>query len=374
MFIKRRLITNTAKSTVTELDGKYIINGIPITVDNATMNNILYPADENEKGMPSMVGKPMSLTHPEDADGRNVSIFSPEGIDFYSGGKVTQVYNKDGTWYANASIDKKKLKSSDEGEYFANRLDANQPIGVSTGLTFHKNNESGDGYEMVARNMEFDHLAMLHESEQPAGGDATVMRFNGEDVEVCNFDDFVVNSEQEPLNESAFNKLVEKLKGVFAPAQDKGYNSQEFDVNQPNEGSIMNRDEMLEALGLATNSQVTDDELKTLMKSKLAANASEGFTKEDVESIVSVAIKPLSDLLTANANKELDQVAEQVAALNKGLDADDAKALGLEKAKAFLAANGKEFVADGYGGPQSRTTQNNSDDGEYRSQKPGIEE
>ena len=136
----------------------------------------------------------------------------------------------------------------------------------------------------------------------------------------------------------------------------------------------MNRDEMLEALGLATNSQVTDDELKTLMKSKLAANASEGFTKEDVQTIVNAAIKPLADQLTANADKELNEVAEQVAALNKGLDANDAKALGLEKAKAFLAANGAEYVAPGYAGPQSRTTQTNSDDGEYRSRKPGLEE
>jgi hypothetical protein len=224
---------------------------------------------------------------------------------------------------------------------------------------------------MIARNMSFDHLAMLHESEKPAGGDATVMRFNGEDVQVFNIDDI---EQQEPLNESAFNKLVEKLKGVFAPLTDKGYNSQEFDVNQQNEDLIMDRSEMLEALGLATNSQVTDDELKTLMKSKLASNASEGFTKEDVESIVNAAIKPLADQLAANADKELNEVAEQVAALNKGLDAEDAKALGLEKAKAFLAANSAEYVAAGsnaqHGG---RTAQINSDDGEYRGRKPGIE-
>jgi hypothetical protein len=137
----------------------------------------------------------------------------------------------------------------------------------------------------------------------------------------------------------------------------------------------MDRSEMLEALGLTANSQVTDDELKTLMKSKLAANASEGFTKEDIESIVNAAIKPLSDQLTANADKELNEVAEQVAALNKGLDADDAKALGLEKAKAFLAANSAEHVAEGYNAQHGgRAAGTNSDDGEYRSRKPGIEE
>lgn len=364
------LATNTSKTTVKKSDGKYQINGIPITVDGAIMNNIKYPADENAKGMKTLNGMPMTLTHPADEDGRNVSVFSPDGIDFYSGGKITNTYNKNGTWYADSDIDEKKLRASEMGEYFANRLDNGESIGVSTGLTFEANNESGDGYKMIARNMSFDHLAMLHESEKPAGGDATVMRFNGEDVQVFNIDDY---EPLEPQDESAFNKLVNKLKRHFAPATDKGYNSQEFDVNQPNEGSIMNRDEMLEALGLATNSQATDDELKTLLKSKLAANASEDFTAtletidtskapEWAETLIN-KVNSLESQLAANANKELNEVAEQVAALNKGLDADDAKALGLEKAKAFLAANGKEFVADGYGGPQSRTTASNKDEG-----------
>ena len=376
------LATNTSKTTVKKSDGKYQINGIPITVDNSIMNNIKYPADENAKGMKTLNGMPMTLTHPADNDGRNVSVFSPDGIDFYSGGKITNTYNKDGVWYADSDIDEKKLRASDMGEYFANRLDGGEPIGVSTGLTFEANNESGEGYKMIARNMSFDHLAMLHESEKPAGGDATVMRFNGEDVQVFNVDDI---EQQEPLNESAFNKLVEKLKGVFAPATDKGYNSQEFDVNQLNEDLIMDRSEMLEALGLATNSQVSDDELKTLMKSKLAVNASEDFTAT-IESVdtskapewAETLIKKVNSLetqLAANADKELNEVAEQVSALNKGLDAEDAKALGLTKAKAFLAANGAEFVAEGYGAQHSgRNVNINSSEDEYRSRKPGLEE
>jgi len=442
------LATNTSKTTVKKSEGKYQINGIPITVDNSIMNNIKYPADENAKGMKTLNGMPMTLTHPADNDGRNVSVFSPDGIDFYSGGKITNTYNKDGVWYADSDIDEKKLRASDMGEYFANRLDSGEPIGVSTGLTFEANNESGDGYKMIARNMSFDHLAMLHESEKPAGGDATVMRFNGEDVQVFNVDDY------EPLDKQCKDKrsrikkawnAAKKLAGIialshddirrqlndevnednqrdrykwvvevydnyfiyiddsddgnyyqlgyeidsndsvilsgeaqkvvkkfvkanaFAPDTDKGYNSQEFDVNQLNEDLIMDRSEMLEALGLATNSQVSDDELKTLMKSKLAVNASEDFTKEDVtqivEQAVNAAVKPLQDQLTANADKELNEVAEQVAALNKGLDAEDAKALGLTKAKAFLAANSAEFVAEGYGSQHSgRSSASNKKD------------
>jgi hypothetical protein len=365
------LATNTSKTTVNKTDGKYQINGIPVTVDDAIMNGIKYPADENKKGMQSLNGMPMTLTHPADEDGRNVSVFSPNGIDYYSGGKVTGTYNKDGTWYADAEINEKKLRATDMGEYFADRLDNGEPIGVSTGLTFDANNECGDDYDKVAMNQQYDHLAMLHESEQPAGGDATVMRFNGQDVEVYNFDDFVVNSNQEQPVESIINRAIT----AFANKLGIGYNSQEFDVNHQNEDLIMDRSEMLEALGLATNSQVTDDELKTLMKSKLAANASGGFTKEDVESIVNAAIKPLADQLTANAEKELDQLVDQVVGLKIGINKEVAKTMGANALKDVLEANGAEYVAEGYNAKhEGRQTSTNSDDGEYRSRKPGLEE
>ena len=68
----------------------------------------------------------------------------------------------------------------------------------------------------------------------------------------------------------------------------------------------------------------------------------------------------MQDQLTANADKELNEVAEQVAALNKGLDAEDAKALGLTKAKAFLIANSAEYVAGGYTATRGRASQVNA--------------
>ena len=369
------LLTNTNKASVAKENGKYLIKGMPITVNGAKMNRVLYPEDENSKGMPTMIGKPISLTHPADGEGRNVSIFSPEGIDFYSGGKVNKTYSKDGVWYSDSSIDEKKLRSTEEGEYFANRLDKGLPIGLSTGLTFEANDESGDGYDMVARNMSFDHLAMLHDSERPAGGDSTVMRFNGEDVAVINIDDIEkpLAVEQEP-SDNFIDKVANKLKALFANDNQTGYNN--TDLNTNHEAPIMDRTEMLEALGLATNSQVTDDELKTLLKTKLAVNASEVLDESKVTSIVEQAVndavKPLQEQLTANADKELNEVAEQVAALNKGLDAEDAKALGLTKAKAFLTANSAEYVAGGYTAPRGRASQVNSDV-DFQFTKPGAE-
>ena len=176
------------------------------------MNRVLYPEDENAKGMPTMNGKPLSMSHPSNEDGQNVSIFSPEGIDFYSGGKVSQTYSKNGVWYADADINEKRLKATEQGEYFANRLDDGLPIGVSTGLLFEANNESGDGYDMVARNMEFDHLAMLHESEQPAGGDATVMRFNGEDVKCIHVNELLPDENSQG---EIYDKLRKAIKDKY---------------------------------------------------------------------------------------------------------------------------------------------------------------
>ena len=351
------LVSNTSKSKVEKTDGKYKITGIPITVDNAKMNRIKYSADENVKGMPTMVGKPIALTHPEDKDGRNVSIFSPDGIDFYSGGKVSQTYNKDGIWYANADIDEKRLRSTDNGEYFANRLDLGLPIGVSTGLTFEANNESGDGYDMIAKNMEFDHLAMLHESERPAGGDATVMRFNGEDVEAVNVD-LLINSVTDEHSEkelSLFAKFTQWLAnhGSFEPDEKTGYNAQDLNTN---EGSIMNREEMLEALGLAVNSQVTDEELKTLMKSKLSVNASEGFSKEELAEAINAAVKPLTEKLEAINAEKLQGKRDAVNKLDLGLPVTAINAMTDVELDGLLAKHGQQFVAGEPGAVHGRNS------------------
>ena len=372
------LATNTSKTTVKKSEGKYQINGIPITVDNSIMNNIKYPADENAKGMKTLNGMPMTLTHPADNDGRNVSVFSPDGIDFYSGGKITNTYNKDGVWYADSDIDEKKLRASDMGEYFANRLDVGEPIGVSTGLTFEANNESGEGYKMIARNMSFDHLAMLHESENPAGGDATVMRFNGEDVQVFNVDDI---EHQEPLNESAFNKLVEKLKGVFAPATDKGYNSQEFDVNQLNEESTM-LDEKIEAKLKAANIKVEglDADAKLAAYDTLITDEQKPQTNSEEApawaKALAAKVNSLEAQLAANADKELNSLIADVVALKiNGIDEAVAKTMGVNALKGLLEANGAEFLAEGYNAQHSgRNVNINSSEDEYRSRKPGLEE
>lgn len=331
MKVNRILLSNTSRATVAKSDGKYSITGIPITVDDVVMNRVKYDKNWNAKGMPTMAGKPLSLSHPADKDGRNISIFSPEGIDFYSGGKVDMPYNKNAVWYVNAVIDEKKLRAASGGEYFAGRLDDGLPIGVSTGLTFESNDDGGDGYDMTAINMNFDHLAMLHESETPAGGDATVMRFNGVDVEVFNVEDAIKNIEtiKDDAKEisslrAAYNALKAKLDTFIA----KGYNETDLNINvNENEGSEM-----------------TPEEIKAAIAEAVTANAESN--KQALVAAVNSAVAPLQEKIatmqesiTANADKEKAALVADVVALDIGIDEELAKTMSVNSLNSVIAKN-----------------------------------
>ncbi len=366
------ICTNAKRSQIESTETHYKIKGIPITINDSVMNGVLYSKEENAKGIPSIIGKPFTIDHPADENGNFISALEGNGLmDYFSGGVVTNAYEVNDTWYADAEIKKSLLAAQNNGQALTEKLEGKSDLGVSTGLYFENNkvagaNSKGEKYSRVAMGQNFNHLAAV---DNPAGGKGTTAVFNSENTFVCNFDDIEkpLADKDEP-SDAFIDRAVNKLKALFANDNQNSYNN--TDLNTNNEAPIMERDEMLEALGLAANSQVTNDELKTLCKTKLAANASEGFTKEDVVEIVNSAIKPLADQLTANAEQELDSIAEQVEALKMGINKDAAKAMGLDAAKSFLAANSAEYVAD-YAAPRSRASQTNSeDDGVYRSSKP----
>lgn len=374
--MRAQIYTNIGKSQIEDKGSHFKITGIPVTKNQSVMNRVAYTTEHNEKGIPTIEKQPITTGHPS-VNGVNVSAKEGEGLNFYTGSLVGNAYlDSDDRWKVDTMVNKKKLAAQDTGERWMEILTNKEMFGVSTGLTFAKNDISGvlDGkeYDMVAMNQQYDHLAFLDPKvEKPAGGSDTMVSFNSEveagEVVICNIDE----DEQKPtgpeneliIQDNFIDKVANKLKALFANDNQNSYNN--TDLNTNHEAPIMDRTEMLEALGLATNSQVTDDELKTLMKSKLAANASEGFSKEDIVEIVNSAIKPLADQLTANAEQELDAVATQVEALKMGINKDAAKAMGLDAAKSFLAANSAEYVASGYAAPQKRTAQSNAkiDDG-----------
>lgn len=213
-----RLVTNVGKTQISD-DGEFFkLSRIPVTVDDAVMNGLHYPEDENEKGIPSLAGRVMTLGHPKNASGEFVSASDGDAlVNQFSGGSVSRTYLNNGVHYVDAKIRKTTLKAQPNGEWFYNQLENQKPIGVSTGLFSQREmkdgvNNSGKKYRAIARNQRYDHLALLHESEPPAGGKDTFISFNAEDTDITiNVDDYIVNTDK-----SVLSKLKAIIDGMFA--------------------------------------------------------------------------------------------------------------------------------------------------------------
>ena len=107
------IVTNVKKSQIKDTGKHWEISNIPVTVDDSVMNDIYYPADENRLGLPSLIGKPVTLAHPMDKEGNYVSGREGQGLeDFFSGGTITNAYNVDGVNFADARIKKVSIERS----------------------------------------------------------------------------------------------------------------------------------------------------------------------------------------------------------------------------------------------------------------------
>ena len=387
-----RLVTNVGKTQISD-DGEFFkLSRIPVTVDDAVMNGLHYPEDENEKGIPSLAGRVMTLGHPKNAAGEHVSASDGDAlVNQFSGGSVTRTYLKNGVHYVDAKIRKSTLKAQPNGEWFYNQLENQKPIGVSTGLFSQRElkegtNKAGKQYRAIARNQRYDHLALLHESEPPAGGKDTFINFNAEDTDITiNVDEYIVNTKKTVMskimtmlglenNESSFSDteqlISSKLKAERTTSQDEYLYPQEIydtffiykkdgtmqkqaylledgvltfvgepvavvkdvdwkpvktDLNTNEEDAM--RTEMLaklKAKGIEVNSEITDAELLAQYETSLAANQ----TASSGDNAILDAIAKM----TAN----MDAMTKKVDAMEKTklTDEEEAKA---KKAKAIAA-------------------------------------
>lgn len=377
-----RFVTNTAKATVTKENGKYVIKGVPYTVDDMAMNGIGYMAANNAESSSKYIGHPITLTHPKDEQGRNTSVFTKEGIDFLGGGKVTQTYNKDGVWYFNAYLDEQELRSKKgdgkaTGEYFANRLDQGLPIGISTGLFFESNANSGvdkfgTEYKMQAINQSPDHIAMLHESERPAGGDHTMIATNSEGQEfTVNIDEVIAASGEK---ESTLDKLLAKLDTLIT----NGYNKKDTNVNVNED--IMKREQALKILGLNADDTIADDTLNTLI-ANMAEKGMKAKVEDDEEEVKGKDKVPATNsddsiTLAVNALTAKIEGLESKLAANEQVKLKDLRAAAIAKGLPELAANKLDeaelvgFVGDVAAQTASGKIQTNSN--EFKLEEPNF--
>lgn len=378
--------TNVGKTQIKETDTHFNIEGVPVTVDDAVMNNILYSAENNRAGMPTIRDRVVTLSHPTQSNGKGADAYAGESLQkFYSGGHIETVYADNGVWKVNISIDKQILKAQDvkQNSDFYSRLESKKDIGVSTGLYTEiedspGTNAKGEEYQGVATNQQYNHLAMLESSEPPAGGSATFMRFNSDqekDVTI-NLADYMPDSipqdnpdvevEVEIEQEDEFNSLLTKLLALIGV----GKLASNKKPQQPTEVNAMPdiKDKMakLKAANMYKDG-MSDEEVsnayETMMKKDNAQESDKGAAQnsELITAInaLTAKVEGLETKLNAKDNERKDALIGELKGLDTGITENGLKALPADDLEAlYNKATSQTFSLNG----QFKPASNKADD------------
>ena len=197
--------------------------------DEVIMNGGLYPHDEIEKSYKSLEGTFAPLGHPQ-VDGEYVGAERPEAVNAYHFGAFNKNVERRGNRiYVEKFIDVEKAKESEIGRKVLNAIDKGEPIHTSTGIFLDREmTPNADGYGWIARNMHFNHDAvLLGEIGAATPEDGVGMMVNKT---------FVINSVLPTVNEDALDDsygeklaiLSEAVKERFATSDSYAY-VQDFD-------------------------------------------------------------------------------------------------------------------------------------------------
>jgi hypothetical protein len=326
-------LANTAEIRKEKRNGRDVIIVPSATLpDDVVMNDILYPADEIGKSYDSLNRTPAPYGHPM-VGNRFVSASDPEGINIgYIGAWNENARRENGRVFLDKIIDVEFANRSEEGKAVLNAIEAGDPIHTSTGLLCNLDAaEEGAGHSYIARNMEFDHDAILLNEEGAATPEQGVgMLVNGQEIEVVNsvIDDadreldWAAQSALRALKQREDAPLLERIKSALIEA----FSGSEREPSA-------NRKE--------ADMAVSDEQFKAL--SAKVDTLSDGFDKmgETISNAVAGAVKPLTDNLealqanqAAKEQEELDGLIEKIVKANI-LDEAAAKELTLNAARAL---------------------------------------
>ena len=402
------------KSAVT----REVINGVEHVIvssftlpDNIVMNGGLYPADEIANSFKSLERTLAPIEHPHDVDGNFISASDPDAIhNFHAGAFNVNVTQENGRIHIEKHINVPEAMKTDRGRRLLDRIneietnDSPRAIHTSTGIFLEveetkeiMTNADGAEYNWIARNMVFDHDAILLDSigaAQPNQGVGMAINSDGEETSVQTFMmdnvDFIATPPEDELSHEEIRDLlhdainVSPIRGdwivrVFNAIVIFELDNQLFSAPYLIENGIarivgipltVERDEtftpkvnqkgddMKEAILLALNAanietKDLDDDQLLAAYNELQANQfnsdDENASNEqatELADVVANALKPLVDKIDGLEQKvnqkdddELTQLAEIVGNSDnyKNLDADQAKILPLETLKAMAA-------------------------------------
>lgn len=176
----KSLAINSSNISTETIDGDehIVIRGVVPVVDDVVMNGGLYPASEINKSFQSMEGRQCPYGHPKIGTDY-VSADTPRAVNQFHIGAWAENVRKDGERVVmDVKVNRRFADATEKGKEFLSRVDdiiagnSADPIHVSTGLLLqreqNKGKSKGKPYTWVARNMHFDHIAILPASEPGA--------------------------------------------------------------------------------------------------------------------------------------------------------------------------------------------------------------
>ena len=311
--------------------------------DGIVMNGISYPAEEIEKGFMSLNNTYAPLGHPT-VNGMFVSASDPEGINIgWIGAHNENVRRENGRVLLDKVIDVARANESVGGRSVLEAIEKGTPIHTSTGLFCDLEASTDDAYEFIARNMDFDHDAILLGEDgaaTPEQGVGMMVNAKGEEsqIDVINsvFEDF--EREMDWAADMAL-RAAERLERV--PVMDRIKSAILDAVRGAGREPSANTGE----------ADMTDKAQFDELSAKVdALTESQNGIGETIANAVTAAMKPLTDNLaemqanqTAKDKAELDGYVAKIVKANI-LDADEAAELTLNAARK-LAANAKPGTA-----------------------------
>jgi hypothetical protein len=155
----------------------YIVVPSATLPDDVVMNGGLYPADEIEKSFMTLEGTHVPIEHPQDDQGQYISAGAPAAMrrGYLIGAENRNAKRESGRVYVEKWIPERIANGCDKGKRLIDRLNAimkgqGEPIHTSTGILLERETvtettaANGQKYNWIARNMYFDHDAILLDS------------------------------------------------------------------------------------------------------------------------------------------------------------------------------------------------------------------
>lgn len=339
--------------------------------DGVIMNNGLYPKEEIDKAYEGLEGTLAPLSHPM-VDGDYVSARQPEAINAYHVGAWNRNVKRVGNRVAIEKwIDVEFAKNSESGRALLSAIDKGEPIHTSTGIFLDREiTPNADGYGWIARNMVFDHDAILiGETGAATPADGVGMMVNKT---------FVINSAIPVANEDALDDsygeklaiLSEAVKERFATSDSYAY-VQDFDdralvyctpegtytIDYHYEGDNPILTGESKVVTVETSYKVKTNSLMANLKAMVQLFSTKPKPPVQANVIEEVDMTPeeLQALLDAQAEKisgafnaKLEAQSEIIASLKTEMQAN-AEA-GLKDKRAAVAAKHGEVVANALSG------------------------